>query len=94
MIVRLSAEADADVRRLILQGLEQFGEQQVADYLDGLENAFRSLAEYPLLGTERPEFGKPYRTYVYKSHIVFYRVEADAILVTRICHGREDWLDD
>ena len=94
MKVRLSAEADADIRRLISQGLEQFGPRQVSDYLDGLEAIFRSLAEHPLLGKERTEFRLPYRTYAYQAHIIFYRIDDDGVLITRIRHGREDWLSE
>lgn len=92
MKVRLSAEADADIRRLISQGLEQFGPVQVSAYLDGLEATFRALGEHPLLGKARAEFRLPYRTYTYQAHIIFYRIDDDGILITRIRHGREDWL--
>ena len=94
MRVELSVEANADMRRLIQQGLERFGQAQVADYLDGIEGVFRLLSQYPQLGKERAEFARPYRTYAYMAHLIFYRIEADIIYVTRIRHGREDWQED
>lgn len=94
MKVRLSAEADADIRRLIMQGLERFGPVQVSTYIDGLEAIFHSLGEHPLLGKERTEFRLPYRTYAYHAHIIFYRIDYNGVLITRVRHGREDWLSE
>ena len=94
MKVRLSAEADADIRRLIVQGLDRFGPGQVADYLDGLDMTFSSIGDYPELGKARSEFRLPYRTFAYHAHIIFYRIDDDGVLITRIRHGREDWLDE
>lgn len=94
MKVRLSAEADADIRLIIVQGLETFGPIQVADYLDGLEAVFASICEHPELGRARSEFRLPYRTYPYQAHIIFYRIDNDGVLITRIRHGREDWLSE
>lgn len=94
MKVKLSAEADADIRLIIVQGLERFGSVQVADYLDGLEAIFASIGEHPQLGKARSEFRLPYRTYPYNAHIVFYRIDDDGVLITRIRHGREDWLSE
>lgn len=91
MKVELSAQADADVQNIIEQGLIQFGVNQVASYLDGLEHAFKLLGEFPKTGIERPEFEQPIRTYAYRSHVIFYRVEAGRVFITRIRHGHEDW---
>ena len=94
MKIALSAEADADIKALIRQGLDRFGPSQVEAYLDGLEEVFRLISTFPALGAERGEFSRPYRSYPYKAHIVFYRVEAERVLVVRVRHGREDWQDE
>lgn len=94
MKVRLSTEADADIRLIIVQGLERFGLVQVAGYLDGLEAIFDPIAKHPQLGKARSEFRLPYRTYPYNAHIIFYRIDDDGVLITRIRHGWEDWLDE
>jgi len=94
MTVKLSAAANADIRRIIQQGLEQFGPKQVADYIDGLEHTFELLAEFPESGLARPEYDDGRRSFNFQSHVIFYRSEKETVFITRIRHAREDWQDN
>lgn len=61
-----------------------FDAEQTQEYLSGLYYSFELLAENPKLGREWSE-GK--RRYVYRTHIVFYRLTRSGPLITDIRHS-------
>jgi toxin ParE1/3/4 len=48
------------------------------------------LAEFPEIGESRPQLGAHVRKWTVGNYVVFYRVEADAIVIIRILHGARD----
>lgn len=87
--VFLSPAAHNDLVELHAQGIEQFGLPKADAYLQVLEHAlFQELPAHPLLGMSRPELGAGVRSLYRGSHHLFYRLDADAILVVRVLHER------
>lgn len=57
----------------------------------------KSLADFPELGAVIPEEDAPgaergYRRIVINPYLVFYRVTDDRIIIARVLHGRQNWL--
>ena len=68
--------------------LEAWGEGQTIRYLDGLETCCWHLADNPESGRRSDHIRPGLRRMEHARHVVFYRVEAGGILVSRIFHQR------
>ena len=86
MIYELTRKATRQIEAIIRYTDEHFGEQQTVDYIDGLYLTFDIL-------TDNPRMGRAYdatrRRYVYRSHHVYYRIEADKLVIVDIRHTRQ-----
>jgi toxin ParE1/3/4 len=91
MRYRLSGSAERDLLQLYQAGVRDFGQSQAERYFAGLEQAFEFLAGYPRAARERTEITPPVRVHPYKMHLIVYVIDADAVLILRIRHQREDW---
>ncbi len=88
-IYRLSQAADEDLDRLFDHGIDRFGLDQAIEYLDGLSRRFSELAETPNQWQAVEHIRPRYRRSVYGSHSIYYRIDADDIVVVRIL-GQEN----
>ena len=68
--------------------LQAWGEDQTIRYLDGLETCCQQLADNPESGRGCDHIRPGLRRREHARHVVFYRIEADGILVSRILHQR------
>lgn len=93
MNYKLSAAATEDIIGIYLDGIEAFGIRQAEAYHAALKACFDLLSGAPLIARERTEFTTPVRVHPFKSHVILYRIESDDILIIRVRHGREDWLN-
>lgn len=84
MIYRLTQRAAADIDEIARYTDREFGSVQTEDYLAGLYYSFDLLTDNPEMGRE---WSRGRRRYVYRKHIVYYRVTAEAVVVTQIRHG-------
>jgi len=89
--VRLSEQARDELRhifRMIAEENREAARRIVGRILDRC----RTLAEHPLLGRVRPEFGVPaLRSTAIAPHVIFYRVaEGGIVEVVHIIDGRRD----
>ena len=57
------------------------------------EAALRRLSDFPELGRQRDDLNPPLRQLNVRSHVVFYQVTADDIMIVRILHHSVDYLD-
>ncbi|HBC92178.1 MAG TPA: type II toxin-antitoxin system RelE/ParE family toxin [Pelotomaculum sp.] len=62
-----------------------------------IHEEIKKLADFPELGPVIPEEDAPgaqrgYRRIVVSSYMVFYRVLEDHIVIARVLHGRQNWL--
>ncbi len=68
--------------------LQTWGEDQAIGYLDGLETCCRHLADHPESGRRCDHIRPGLRRMKHARHVVFYRIEAGGILISRILHRR------
>jgi len=92
--IRLKPAALADLENIWTFTADRWSVDQADTYVDGLNATFERLAENPQAVRERTEFNPPVRIYRYESHVVIFRDEGDHLLIIRIRHGHEDWLND
>ena len=68
--------------------LQAWGEDQTIRYIDGLETCCQQLADNPELGRPCDHIRPGLRRMEHARHVVFYRIEAGGIVVSRILHQR------
>jgi toxin ParE1/3/4 len=85
---RLSGAAKADVRAIDQYSEETFGPHQAELYIEGLERAFRMLANFPRTGTSAGDLRPGLFRFPYQSHVIFYSIESNEITIRRVLHGR------
>jgi len=84
MIFELSKRARSDIKNIARYTIENFGNAQAEEYLEGLYRSFELLVDNPKLGREwKP--GK--RRYIYRMHYIYYRLGADSVFVTHVRHS-------
>lgn len=92
---RLTNLAELDLVDIADYGFQKYGMDQALKYGAALEGGFKYLAENPETCRLREEFDPPVRIYPIGVHIVIYRIiDRGFIEITRIRHGREDWLPE
>ncbi|MEM9128234.1 MAG: type II toxin-antitoxin system RelE/ParE family toxin [Pseudomonadota bacterium] len=91
---RVSAKAQDDIRSIAIYTQETWGVEQRRKYLNGMNAAFERLADMPLMAPERQDIDPPVRIYRYQQHLVVYLLDETGILIVRVRHQSEDWLDD
>ena len=93
----LSVAADADLFDILAYGTAVHGEASSDAYYAGLSHVFDFLCEHPEAGQIDEDSGLGLRRWHYRQHRIFYRVDADALLIVRIFHVAADavrWLRD
>ncbi|WP_370647557.1 type II toxin-antitoxin system RelE/ParE family toxin [Polymorphobacter sp. PAMC 29334] len=69
-------------------GAAHWGIDRAVAYLAIFDDQFTRLAEFPFLGTLRPDVGDGVRSLSLGSHITYFRSERDAVTIARILHRR------
>lgn len=92
-VYRISREAENDLYAIYLTSVADFGTDQAERYQGSLEQSFDFLAEHPRAARERLEISPPIRVFRHRSHIILYRIDDEDIVILRIRHGREDWMN-
>ncbi|WP_396594274.1 type II toxin-antitoxin system RelE/ParE family toxin [Brevundimonas sp. R86498] len=90
----VSRDAEIDLMSIFLTGMEQFGLRQAERYRDGLKRAFELLAQFPDMARTRPEWPVTVRAFPHGSRVIIYEQVESGILIVRVRHGLEDWIDD
>ena len=85
---RFSRRAEADLLIIGAYTLRSWGEDQTIRYIDDLEACCQMLADNPTLGRACDEVRPGLRRMECGQHVVFYREDAEGILVSRILHQR------
>lgn len=81
---RLTKQAERSIKEIIRYTDQYFGSPQTDEYLDGLYYSFDLLADNPKLGHM---WDKGRRRYIYRMHVVYYRLTKDGVLITQIKHS-------
>jgi len=88
----LSCAAAADFEAIFEYGIENFGLEQAITYQNGLTQRFEALADRPEQYPAVEHIRSGYRRSVFEAHSIYYRIQADGVLIVRIL-GQQS-LDD
>ena len=88
--IRTAPAARSDLRDIRAYSKVAFGASVARAYLEGLITAFDRLATRPLMGVAERDLGEGMRSFAYRSHRIYYRVEGQGLLVVRILHHARD----
>lgn len=87
---RLSVAAARDVEQILERSMADFGWSQTERYYASLRRCLDLLGENPAMGMKADELKLGYRRMAHESHVIFYRLMGDGILIVRILHKRMD----
>ena len=87
----LSRRSDQDIDDITQTTIDKWGIGQAEIYVLGLHASFQLLASAPELGRDASNIRSGYRRFETASHVVFYRITSDGILIVRILHQRMDF---
>ncbi len=90
MLYELSLEAVHDLENIFEYTFYQFGYDQATKYLDSFDAIFDDLYLNPYLGRTRDELITELRSINHQSHLIFYRIKNNKIIIIRILHGSRD----
>jgi toxin ParE1/3/4 len=85
---RFSRRAEADLLSIGAYTLRTWGEDQATRYIDDLQACCEALADNPRLGRACDDVRPGLRRMERGRHVVFYREDAEGLLVSRILHQR------
>jgi toxin ParE1/3/4 len=86
---RLAPRAFADFVRII-DYLDSVNPSAADKLADRLEETFATLAQVPLSGESRPEFGDEIRSAVVDRYVIYYRPNREGVAIVRIIAGDRD----
>lgn len=86
MKYQLSKRADKDLDQITIRSITDFGLAQTQIYMGGLDYLFELLAEHPEMGGL---WSGKVRRHPYRSHVVYYRVRKNDILILRIRSAKQ-----
>lgn len=88
--LELTRSALQDLRSIARHTQARWGVAQRNAYLRGIDQAFRSLAENPVLGRACDEIRSGYRKLTHGRHVIYYKAADHEVLVVRILHVSMD----
>lgn len=80
----LTQAAAEDFENIFDFGIDAFGLVQATEYQRGMQKRFEALGDNPVLYAAVDHLRAGYRRSVYKSHSIYYRIEAGEVLIVRI----------
>ena len=88
--LRYTAEARRDLRAILRYSLRTWGERQRDVYAQRLADAADDLTGFPNLGSSRDDLAPGLRGHPVGEHVIFYRVDDQAVVIIRILHAKLD----
>lgn len=86
----LTPRARRDLDAIWAYSVESWGEDQAERYLRGIQAAIETVADDPRRAIACDDIRPGYRKLHTGSHVIFFKVETDQVIVVRILHGRMD----
>lgn len=87
MRLRWSPEADGDLRD-IWHYVAQDDPRAADALLDKLADAVWPLRDYPEFGRLRPDLAPGLRSMPAGSHVIYYKIDSNGVVLVRVLHGR------
>jgi toxin ParE1/3/4 len=85
---RLSRRAEMDLFGIATYTLNTWGKDQTVVYINGIKACCRQLAIKPELGRACDQVRQGLRRMECGRHVLFYRVDAKDVVISRILHQR------
>ena len=85
---RLTPDAQTDLIEIRRFTVKQWGTAQSQKYLLELRQTIRLLAETPTLGKPRPDVGSNVLSFPHVSHVIYYVVHEQQLIVFGVLHKR------
>jgi toxin ParE1/3/4 len=86
----VSEEAAVDLDDILAYSVREWGAAQGVDYVRAINEAFGKLTAGTLSGTRADDLAPGLRRLVAGSHVVWFRVADDQLLVIRVLHQSRD----
>ena len=90
MRYKLSGAAARDIDEILEQSLVEFGVCQTETYYTLLMHRLELLGGNPEIGSVAEDIRPGYRRFPHESHVIFYTIRTEDVLVVRILHQRMD----
>lgn len=85
---RLTPDAQSDLIEIRRVTVKQWGVAQSQKYTSALRQTIRLLAETPAMGKFRPDVGSNVLSFLHVSHVIYYAVHKQQLVVFGILHKR------
>lgn len=85
---KLTKAAQADLQDIAQYTAERWGDIQAKAYLSNLRATLDQLAQHPNLGKQRPDVSEKALSYPSGSHVIYYLIQKDHIVVFGVLHKR------
>lgn len=85
---RLTPDAKSDLIEIRHYTLQHWGAHQSKKYLSELRKTIRLVSEAPSCGKPRPEVGANVLSFPHASHIIYYIVNEQQVVVFGVLHKR------
>lgn len=84
----LTDDARRDFRSILRYTRGTWGERQRDTYARRLTAAMEKLTQFPQLGEARSDLPPGMQAFPVAQHVIYYRVDEQAITVIRLLHGK------
>ena len=85
----ISARARDDLRGIYLTIAED--NPNAADrFIESLKERFQILAQWPLVGSSREDFGIGIRAFSHRNYVIYFRPVDNVVNIERVLHGARD----
>ena len=78
----------------IFRHIRSDDEQAARRFIEAAYDTFEFLADNPMTGRSRPEFGhsglRSWRVHGFRNHLIFYRLQDGRVQIWRVLHGSRD----
>ncbi|WP_432470844.1 type II toxin-antitoxin system RelE/ParE family toxin [Amphritea sp. HPY] len=83
-------KAEKDLEGIIDFTRDHWGKLQASEYIDGLVDTARNIAQYPAIGKQRLRLSPDVYSFPYRKHILYYIHATDRIIIIRVLHASMD----
>lgn len=82
----LTLKAEEDLKDIYDFSYGKFGQRTADHYFDRLLDRLEQIADFPELGVQRSELSTKIRSILAESHLIFYEIKQDYVLIVRVLH--------
>lgn len=88
----ITPEAEEDIDEILYFIASDNFEASLLFY-DRFQSIFETLAASPRAGRERPDISEGLRSFPVGNYLIFYRIWAHEVAITRVIHGSRDLVE-